>query len=150
MDPSLAINEPPSKDPYLPPMVRVGDILAPKAPMDISSARLEDGSLTELALKLAVTTNRFTTEWVSKRLQLAVALAAEVLEQLCREGFVEETRMGSQSTPQYRVTQRGREQALRAMEVCAYIGPRRRTLAVRPSMCCCVRWRRPAAATPSP
>ncbi len=32
--------------------------------------RLDDGILTELAVKLAYTTNRFTTDWVSKRLRI--------------------------------------------------------------------------------
>jgi MoxR-like ATPase len=123
MDTNAAAAETPPKDPYLPPLVRIGDIPAPKAPQDIAGARLEDGALTDLALKLAATTNRFTTDWLGRRLQLSTPLAGEVMEQLCREGFGEETRMGSQSTPQYRVTQRGREHALRAMEVCAYIGP---------------------------
>ena len=123
MDPSAANSDAPAKDPYLPPMFRVGDVIAPTAPQDIAAAGLDEGSLTDLAIKLAYTTNRFTTEWVGKRLHLSVPLAAEVMEQLCREGLAEESRMGSQSTAQYRITQRGREHAGRSMEVCAYLGP---------------------------
>jgi hypothetical protein len=104
-------------------MIRMGELLAPKAPDDIPSARLEDGALTDLALKLASTTNRFTTDWLSKRLHLSPSLAAEVLAELCREVLIEESMMGSQSRAQYRITQRGREQAIRSMQVCAYIGP---------------------------
>src|SRR5258707_254298 len=123
MEPSAAVSDSPAKDPHLPPMYRVGDVIAPKAPQDIPGARLEEGSLTDLTVKLAYTANRFTTEWVSKRLHLSLALAGEVLEQLMREGLVEESMLSSQSTTQYRITQRGREQAGRSMEVCAYIGP---------------------------
>jgi hypothetical protein len=123
MEPSVATSDVQSKDPHMPPMQRVGDILAPKAPQDIASARLEDGTLTDLALKLAYTANRFTAEWVSKRLHLSLPLAAEITEQLCREGLIEETMMSSHSRAQYRMTQRGRENAGRSMEVCAYIGP---------------------------
>src|SRR5438309_10102627 len=123
MNPSIATTEVRSKDPNLPPMHRVGELIAPKAPEDIAGARLEEGDLTELALKFASTTNRFTTDWLSKRLHLSGPLATEVMAELCREVLVEESRMGSQTRAQYRITQRGREQAARAMEVCAYIGP---------------------------
>jgi hypothetical protein len=104
-------------------MGKIGDLLAPKAPQDTASAQLEEGALTELAVKLAHTANRFTIDWVSKRLHLSGALAAEVVEQLCREGLVEETMMTSHGRAYYRITQRGREYAMRAMEVCAYLGP---------------------------
>jgi predicted ATPase with chaperone activity len=116
--------EPLPKDRHLPPMVRIGDIIAPRAPQDVAGARLEEGILTELAVRLVYTINRFTIEWVSKRLHISIALAGEVIEQLCREGVVEETMMSSQaSKAQYRITQRGREHAIRAMDVCAYLGP---------------------------
>src|SRR5262249_51603813 len=95
MEPSVATSDVPAKDPHLPPMGKIGDLLAPKAPQDTASAQLEEGALTELAVKLAHTANRFTIDWVSKRLHLSAALAAEVVEQLCREGLVEETMMTS-------------------------------------------------------
>lgn len=123
MTPSAATSEVVSKDPHLPPLLKVGDVLAPKAPQDIAEARLEEGSLTELAVRLAYSTNRFNIEWVSKRLHLSLALANEVVVQLCREGLVEETMMSTQGRSSYRITQRGREHATRAMEVCAYLGP---------------------------
>src|SRR5262249_53952829 len=123
MDQSVASGDVPSKDPHLPPMCRVGEVLAPRAPQDIPSARLEEGSLTDLGVKLAYTANRFTTDWVSKRLHLSIPLASEVLAQLTRDGLVEETMMSSQARAQYRVTQAGRDHAIRSMEVCAYLGP---------------------------
>jgi hypothetical protein len=138
MEPSVATSGAPAKDPHLPQMVRMGELLAPRAPQDTASARLEEGILTDLALKLAYTTNRFTADWVSKRLHLSLALAGEVLEQLCREGTIEETMMSSQaSTAQYRITQRGREHAIRLMEVCAYLGPAPVSLRAYTSM---LRW----------
>jgi hypothetical protein len=105
-------------------MVRIGDVLAPKAPQDQSEARLDEGILPDLVCKLAFMTNRFTAEFVSKRLHISPALAAEVVEQLTREAMVEETRMGSHaSRAQYRITQQGREHAIRAMAVSGYVGP---------------------------
>jgi hypothetical protein len=104
-------------------MLRVGDLLAPKAPQDIAAARLEEGTLADLAVKLAHTVARFTTDWVGKHLHLSLPLVQEVLEQLCREGLLEETMRTSESSSYYKITQRGREHATRSMEVCAYIGP---------------------------
>jgi hypothetical protein len=104
-------------------MLRLGNVLAPKAPNDIASARLEDGALVDLVVKLAYTVARFTADYVVKRLHLSMPLAGEVLEQACREGHIEETMMSSQGRNYYRITQRGREHAGRSMEVCAYLGP---------------------------
>ncbi len=123
MDPRVGTGEAPSKDPHVLPMLRVGDLLAPKAPQDIASARLEEGALTDLAVKLAHTVSRFTTDWVGKSLHLSLPLVREILEQLCREGLLEETMRTSEASSHYRITQRGREHAGRLMEVCAYIGP---------------------------
>jgi hypothetical protein len=123
MDPTVATSEAPSKDPHLPPLLRVGDVLAPKAPDDIEAARLDEGVLTDQAMRLAYTVARFTTDWVAKRLHLSLLLAREVLEQLCREGLVEETLQTSETRSHYRITQRGREHGSRLLEVGGYIGP---------------------------
>jgi hypothetical protein len=112
-----------SNDPHLPPMVQVGDVWAPRAPQDIASAKLEDGTLTDLAVKLAYSINRFTVDWVCKRLHLSPELAADVLEQLTREGLIEQSMVSSESRTRYRITERGRQHAERSLEVCAYLGP---------------------------
>jgi predicted ATPase with chaperone activity len=104
-------------------MLRVGDLLAPRAPEDVAAARLEDGVLADLAVKLAHTVSRFTTDWVGKHLHLSLPLVQEVLEQLCRQGLLEETMRTNAASSHYRITQEGREQALRLLEVSAYIGP---------------------------
>jgi hypothetical protein len=104
-------------------MHRVGDLLAPKPPFDIAAARLDEGALADLAVKLAYTVSRFTTDWVGKQLHLALPLVGELLELLCREGLAEETLRTGQGRSHYRITQRGREQAARLLEVCGYIGP---------------------------
>jgi hypothetical protein len=123
MEPSAAAADAPPKDPHLPPLVRVGDLVAPKAPQETAAAGLDEGALTELAVKLAYTVARFTTEWASKQLHLSLPLTTEVLEQLCRDGLAEETMRTGQGRSHYRITQRGREHAERALEVCGYIGP---------------------------
>src|SRR4029077_668097 len=53
----------------------------------------------------------------------SMALAGEVLEQGCRDGLLEETMQTSQGRSFYKITERGREHARRALEVCGYLGP---------------------------
>jgi hypothetical protein len=114
---------PPAKDPNLPPLVRVGDLVAPKAPYDIPSARLDDGALTDMIVKLAYTVSRFTTDWARQQLHLSLPLVQELLLQVCQEGMLEELLTTSQASSHYRITDRGREFAARCLEVCGYIGP---------------------------
>jgi hypothetical protein len=113
----------PVKDPYLPPLGRLGDVVCPRAPQTIAEAQLEDAALTDLAVKYASTINRFTAEWLGERLCLSPGLGAALVTQLSNDGLVEETKMTSQGRPTHRVTERGRRYAERAMEVCGYLGP---------------------------
>jgi hypothetical protein len=123
MDSSAATSNAPPKDPHLPPLIRVGEVPAPRAPQDIAGARLEDGVLADLVVRLAFTTARFTTEWVGKKLHLSAALAGELLVKLCRDGLLEETMQTGAGRSHYRITERGREHASRLLEVCRYVGP---------------------------
>jgi hypothetical protein len=104
-------------------MVRIGELVAPKAPTDIAGAKLEENTLTDLALKLAFYAARVTTDFVARRMNITLPLSAQVLEQLCREGLMEETMQTVQGRSHYKITQRGREHAERLLEVCGYIGP---------------------------
>ena len=90
----------PAKDPHLPPMGRLGDLLCPRAPQTIAEARLEDGVLIDLAVKFAYTINRFTADWLGERLHV-VAGAGEPPSptQLPSEGLIEETMMTSGGKP---------------------------------------------------
>jgi predicted ATPase with chaperone activity len=113
----------PSKDPYLPPLHRVGDLVAPRAPQELAAAGVEETALTDLAIKLAFTSARVNTKSLADSLHLSMEVSSDVLTQLCREGLMEETMQTSQGLSHYRITERGRQHAARAMEVCAYIGP---------------------------
>jgi predicted ATPase with chaperone activity len=123
MDPGAANGDSLLKDPHLPPLHRIGDLVAPKPPLDCASARLEEGALTDLAVKLAFTVARFTTEWVCKQLHLSFPLVDELLKQLCIDGFVEQLWQTGQGGSHYKITQQGRDHAIRAMDACGYIGP---------------------------
>jgi len=113
----------PGKDPDLPAMGRLGDVACPRAPQTVDDAGLEDGVLIDLAVKFAYTINRFNGDWLVERMHVAPALAAAVTQQMLTEGLIEETMMTMGGKPTYRVTERGRRHAERAMEVCAYLGP---------------------------
>jgi hypothetical protein len=104
-------------------MGRLGDLRCPLAPQTIAEARLEDGTLTDLVLKVANTINWFTEEWLCERLFIAPALAEVLAMQLAQDGLIEETMMSTRERHRYRITDAGRRQAERALEMCGYIGP---------------------------
>jgi hypothetical protein len=114
---------PPTKDPDLPAMGRLGDVACPRAPQTIDDAGLEDGVLVDLAVKFAYTINRFNADWLVERMQVSPALVGAVVLQMLGEGLIEETMLSTGGKATYRVTDRGRRHAERAMEVCAYLGP---------------------------
>lgn len=101
----------------------IGDLRYPRAPETIAESHLEDGTLTDLAVKLVYTINRFTASWLGERLRLSPSLIREVAERILGDGLIEQTMMSSLGQPVYRVTERGRRHAERAIEVCGYVGP---------------------------
>ena len=111
------------KDPHLPPLCRLGDLIAPRAPQKIAAAGLGDGELTDLVVRLAYTVPRFTTDWVIKQLHMSPALTEEVLAKLCMDGLVEQLWQTSQASAHYKISDLGREHAKRLMEMCGYLGP---------------------------
>lgn len=123
MSASVPVAEGRSKDPQMPAMHRVGELIAPKPPQDIAGAQVEEGALTDLAVKLACTAPRLTTDWVASKLHLSIPLAAAILDQLCTDGLMEETMKTTQLRSHYRITQRGREHGVHLLDVCRYIGP---------------------------
>ncbi len=111
------------KDPHLPPLIKIGDLIAPKAPEDIEAAGLGDRTLVDLAVKLACTTARFTTDWLAERLHLSFNLTRAVLTEMSIDMLIEETMRGSEGRSHYRVTQQGRDYAARLQEISRYVGP---------------------------
>jgi hypothetical protein len=118
-----ATGDSPSKDPHLPPLQRIGDMIAPRAPVEIAGAGLPAETLTGLVLKFGYTVARFTTEWLSKQLHLTTELTNELLEKLCLDGLVEQLWQTTQASAHYKITEHGLEHAARLLEVCGFIGP---------------------------
>jgi DNA-binding PadR family transcriptional regulator len=111
------------KDPNLPPLVKIGDYYGPKAPLDVAEIAEEKEALVEMAVKLAATVARFTTEWAGQQLHLSMPMIQDLLIKLAHEGMIEELWQTAKGSSHYKITQQGREYAVRLMEVCAYVGP---------------------------
>ncbi len=123
MSASVASADPRSKDPDLPPLHRVGDLMAPQAPQDLAAVAKEEAALANMIVKVAYTTPRFTNDWMAKQLHLSVNLVTDLLGKMCFEGQVEQLMATNQKRGHYKITQMGCEQAQRLQEVCGYIGP---------------------------
>jgi hypothetical protein len=104
-------------------MGRLGELMCPRAPQTIAEARLDDGSLVELAMKFAFNANQFTSDWLSERLHVSPALGEALTAHMRMEGLIERTRATSGGKPTLQIIDMGRRYAERAMEVCAYLGP---------------------------
>ena len=113
----------PSKDPHLPPMGRLGDLYCPRAPQTIAEAKLDEGVLTDLALKVAYTSARFTPENLAERLRVSVPVGLACARHLSGEGWVEETMSSTKEKLVFRITDRGRAHAERVIAVSGYMGP---------------------------
>ena len=111
------------KDPFLPPMVKVGDIIAPKAPTELTEIPDERESLMDMGVKLAATVARFNTEWASKQLKLSMPLTRLLLQALAQEGLIEELWQSGEGSSFYRIAQQGRDLNVRLMDVSGYVGP---------------------------
>lgn len=123
MDASVATGDSRAKDPNLPALVRVGNVIAPMAPQDLATIPQEERDLCDLLLKLAYQVPRFSTDWLCKQLHLSAPLVDQLLQKLCFEGQVEQLWQTSQTSAHYKITEQGREQAPRLLEVCGYVGP---------------------------
>src|SRR5271154_7062643 len=123
MDPSVATPADSSKEPHLPTLCRVGNLIAPRAPQDINGAGLGERTLIDLGLKVACTSARFTTDWLANRLHVSAAMARAILTELSIDMLVEETMKISEGRSHYRVTQAGRDYGSRLLELSRYVGP---------------------------
>src|SRR5207253_4856712 len=115
MDPSVASADVPAKDLYLPTMLRVGEVIAPKAPQDVAAAGLEEGALADLVVKLAYTVPNFTPDWVAEQLHLSLTLVQALLAKLCVDAMVEQFWHTGRASHRYRIAQRGRDHAVRLL-----------------------------------
>jgi hypothetical protein len=112
----------PAKDPNLPPLGKIGDLVVPKAPTALESIGDERQTLNEMAVRLAATVARFTTDWTAKQLKLSMALTRDLLGDLTQEGLIEELWQTGTGSAHYRISDNGRTLAARLMEACGWVG----------------------------
>ncbi|HKB03912.1 MAG TPA: hypothetical protein VKD90_16945 [Gemmataceae bacterium] len=123
MDPNEPTGEAPGKDPHLPPLVKIGDLIAPKAPPDLATIPDEKQALMDTCMKLASTVARFQTDWVGKQLKLSLPMTRDLLGTLCQEGLIDELWQTGGGSAHYKISENGRNHAVRLMEACGYVGP---------------------------
>lgn len=111
------------QDPNLPKMISTGSGYAPKAPANVQATGIERLILLDLALKAAHSVPHFTLEWASKRLLLPQGVVAELMEELRNDMLLEVRGQEKDGGYRYAISQRGREQADRLLDICGYIGP---------------------------
>lgn len=97
--------------------------LAPLAPTHPSEIGIDPILINELILKVAHSVSQFSTESVSDRLHLPISVLEPILEQLTDDHLIHVLGGYTPSTYRYTITDRGREQAVRYLDLCAYIGP---------------------------
>jgi predicted ATPase with chaperone activity len=105
------------------PLFDADGIPAPRVPSNIHDTGIERDVLLSLLLKVCYTSSQTSTEAASARLLLPVTTIAELLEDLRKDNLVEI--LGSSGPLGFRFTlsQKGRDRAVRAMEVSGYVGP---------------------------
>jgi len=95
----------------------------PAAPRDLRDTGIDPEILADLVLKVAYTAATFTTDTAAARVCLPTHLVAGILEGLKVDRLVQI--LGPSGTSGYRftITERGREHAVRLLEISKYIGP---------------------------
>src|SRR5205085_2771143 len=111
MDPRAWADSDPTKDPDLPALVKVGDVIAPRAPQTLETTGLDENVIPDLMVRLAYTVARFTTEWVGKQLNISPSLGRQLLDKMAFEGHIEQLWTTSEKSAHYKITDAGRELA---------------------------------------
>lgn len=123
-EPTASAAVPPGELPvHLPPMINQGGVYAPAAPPTAEESGVDPSVLGDLALKLANTVPRLTTEWAAEQLKLPTALVERLFWQLREEQHLEILGQSGPLTYRYAITNRGRDFAKHLMEISGYIGP---------------------------
>ena len=107
----------------LPPMIDVGDVLAPQAPSEMGKTGVDASLLADLALKFANTVPNFETALAAQKMCLPMQLVEEIFWQLKTDQLVEILGQTGPFGYRYAITQRGREHAHRLLDISGYVGP---------------------------
>lgn len=97
--------------------------MAPAAPVTPEQTGIDPAILSDLVLKLANSVPRLTTEWAAERLCLPHSVTERLFSRLREDQHLEILGQSGPLSHRYQVTDRGREQARRLLEISGYIGP---------------------------
>jgi hypothetical protein len=106
-----------------PPMIQLGTVSAPAAPLDQNGTGVDRTVLCDLALKTAHTLPRCTTKWIAGQMHLPAPLVEELLEQMAKDHLLEVLGQEGPFNRRYTVSGRGHERVLRLLSVSGYVGP---------------------------
>ena len=95
---------------------------APDAPVRLDDCGVAPEVLANLALKLAYTVPRFSSEWAARKLCLPLPIVSELLEQLRTDKLIEVLGQAGAFSYTFAITGRGRETAVRLLEISGYVG----------------------------
>ncbi|HAP06447.1 MAG TPA: hypothetical protein DCR20_01375, partial [Planctomycetaceae bacterium] len=105
------------------PLIDAAGVQSPAVPGSLAETGIDREVLLSLLLKICYTSSQTTTELAAARMLLPIPLIAEMLEDLRRDNLAEI--LGSSGPLGFRFTlsQKGRDRAMRAMDVSGYVGP---------------------------
>jgi hypothetical protein len=112
-----------SRPKHLPTITTAGGLAAPEVPSTLDATGIDPEVLGDLALKLANTVPRLTSDWASDQLRLPLQLIEQIFWRLRDDQFLEILSQTGPLTYRYAITQRGREYARRLLEISGYVGP---------------------------
>lgn len=107
----------------LPRLITHGGVAAPGAPVTAEQTGIDTHVLYDLVLKLAASVPRLTTEWAAEKLCLPHGVTEHLFSKLREDQHLEILGQSGPLTHRYHVTDRGRDQARRMLEISGYIGP---------------------------
>ena len=108
---------------FLPDFIEFDGAPAPRVAETVDETGVDAALLIGLTLKLAASVPNFTTEWSSNQLCLPMQMVDEMCWRLKDDKFVEILGENGPFSYRYAVTDRGREQARRLLEISGYVGP---------------------------
>jgi predicted ATPase with chaperone activity len=108
---------------HLPRLITHAGVSAPAAPVTPHQTGIDASVLSDLVLKLANSVPRLTPEWAAERLCLPHSVTERLFSKLREDHHLEILGQNGPLTHRYQITDRGREQARRLLEISGYIGP---------------------------
>ncbi len=124
-EPLIPVDAPIRRDvtPHKSRLIDAGGAMAPAAPDGLDDVGVPVEFLSDLVLKIAHLSPHFTTDWIAQRTHLTRSIVADLLEQLMLDRLIEVVGQDGPLAYRWAVTDRGRQRAVRLIEICGYTGP---------------------------